>query len=215
MKKIRNILLLLACCLAVSTSFTSCINDNDNNSDNGHYFTKAERAIALTAIEGNYQSNIKWYTDASNSKVDSMKTSFSIADSTLSMPFPVSILYKYVPSADSSAVKAASPVTFTATIHPYYSISTSNYNSYWLNGSYGYYFIPDKPLTFTANNNQYKIEFYTDTYMSFVYSVIYPICEYYNKKLNGYILIKSITVNGNSINANTPIGIIGNKSVYI
>ncbi|WP_288919625.1 DUF4840 domain-containing protein [uncultured Prevotella sp.] len=107
MKKLKLISLMLVCLAAVSVTFTSC-NDDD---DNVRTLTPEERAAAFNQVRGTHSGYLYYNkVDASTSKtsLDSVAISWTIAsDSVMTIKdFPISVIGKYV--SDTAVSKAFS-----------------------------------------------------------------------------------------------------------
>ncbi|MBR1518418.1 MAG: DUF4840 domain-containing protein [Prevotella sp.] len=195
MKNLRNLFMVLVGCTLVATSFTSCLDDDEDNIT----VTPEEAARRLNIMNGTYQGKAyAFYNEDYKVKSDSTETTFSISgrDSLLTVNLPVSFLsYAVRDKSDTKlieALKNAGPkkVTFKILLNDIYGENSST--------TYGYYLYPASYLKFTCayEDQTYEVEVKFTTSASYFYTLNVVSYGVYDRGgANGYLPIGSVTVN--------------------
>ena len=188
---------IFALAIMLTGSFASCSidNDDDESTNNKKALTDLQRKEQVAAMTGNYDGHI-YFTNDSTMKTDSISCNWQITaiDSTLRMSnFPVSVFAMGVRNTDARKILLNGGVTeLRATMFPYV-------NDYIDKGYYTYWLEPVKyVLDFTTDyqgtSHTVKVNFTNQIY---TYSAIYyGIGEYFERKMQSYILVKDVAVDG-------------------
>ncbi|MBP5386787.1 MAG: DUF4840 domain-containing protein [Prevotella sp.] len=215
MKKVFYLML----CMIVGLCATSCLSDDGNDNNNNYTpLTQEQKAAQMKAMSGLYSGWIYYINDTTNTK-DSTSISWELTsnDSTLTIfRFPVKVLANGISRASDARkiLMASETESVSAILHPY--ANTVN-----INGYYTFLFFPrDFKMEFTTEYEDkvydVKVEFademsaYTTDWTSSSYYYAYG--EYYENKMQGYLLIKSVKVGDNSFTTGWPTLIFGNKT---
>lgn len=210
MKNLKNVILLLFCSVLAVTIFTSCLSD-DNNDTNTNIITLtgAQRTQTLQSLAGDYSGYLYFYNDSKKDSVE-MDWKVSSSDSTFtSFSFPISFLQNYVStnSTIKDAVANAGRQTLIGAVNTYAQASTT----YWNQNYYFYLLTPaNKTLKFSYNGKACEIAF-TDYLANSSYGYIYPQIQYYNKKSSINFIIKSVKIGDDQIDVNTAFQAVGSR----
>lgn len=233
MKNLFGKTFFAACALVVAASFASCLG-NDNDDDNQRTLTKSEKAKYCSAIMGVYDGFLYYQPDysldynSSSLKTDSVSVHFTITAQSdtlaaLNIPmFPASLLGEYkniiADGTSRSILQNLPDQEFIALLVPFY------YDASY----YTFYLLPNfdgKALTNSFNTEQVYECSYNDAdgsvhTVSISYTAYITTTTYYGtygtlfyspttKGLVGSVLIKSVTVDGNTYTMNTIFNIGG------
>ncbi len=210
MKNLKNVILLLFCSVLAVTIFTSCLSD-DNNDTNTNIITLtgAQRTQTLQSLAGDYSGYLYFYNDSKKDSVE-MDWKVSSSDSTFtSFSFPISFLQNYVStnSTIKDAVANAGRQTLIGAVNTYAQAS----NTYWSQNYYFYLLTPaNKTLKFNYNGKACEIAF-ADYMANGSYGYIYPQIQYYNKKSSINFIIKSVKIGDDQVDVNTAFQAVGSR----
>ena len=210
MKNLKNVILLLFCSVLAVTIFTSCLSD-DNNDTNTNIITLtgAQRTQTLQSLAGDYSGYLYFYNDSKKDSVE-MDWKVSSSDSTFtSFSFPISFLQNYVStnSTIKDAVANAGRQTLIGAVNTYAQAS----KTYWEQNYYFYLLTPaNKTLKFNYNGKACEIAF-VDYMANGSYGYIYPQIQYYNKKSSINFIIKSVKIGDDQVDVNTAFQAVGSR----
>ena len=189
--------MVLVGCALTATSFTSCINDDEDNTT----LTKEEAARRLGIMQGSYYGkHYVFYNNDTEIKSDSVMSSFTITtDSKFTVDLPVSMMSHTVKDKNETdlieALKAegTKKVYFKMLLNDIYGKTDPNV--------YAYYLYPASYLNFTCSHGEKTYEIEVKFTMSGYYFNALNVTSYglYSKgKATGYLPIGSITVNSSN-----------------
>ena len=210
MKNFKNSILLLFCSILAATTFTSCLSDdNDNTNGSVITLTGAQRMQTLQSLAGDYSGYLYFYNDSKKDSVE-MDWKVSSSDSTFtSFSFPISFLQNYVStnSTIKDAVANAGRQTLIGAVNTYAQAS----KTYWEQNYYFYLLTPaNKTLKFNYNGKACEIAF-ADYMANGSYGYIYPQIQYYNKKSSINFIIKSVKIGDDQVDVNTAFQAVGSR----
>ena len=210
MKNFKNSILLLFCSILAATTFTSCLSDdNDNTNSSVITLTGAQRMQTLQSLAGDYSGYLYFYNDSKKDSVE-MDWKVSSSDSTFtSFSFPISFLQNYVStnSTIKDAVANAGRQTLIGAVNTYAQAS----KTYWEQNYYFYLLTPaNKTLKFNYNGKACEIAF-ADYMANGSYGYIYPQIQYYNKKSSINFIIKSVKIGDDQVDVNTAFQAVGSR----
>ena len=210
MKNFKNSILLLFCSILAATTFTSCLSDdNDNTNSSVITLTGAQRMQTLQSLAGDYSGYLYFYNDSKKDSVE-MDWKVSSSDSTFtSFSFPISFLQNYVStnSTIKDAVANAGRQTLIGAVKTYAQAS----KTYWEQNYYFYLLTPaNKTLKFNYNGKACEIAF-ADYMANGSYGYIYPQIQYYNKKSSINFIIKSVKIGDDQVDVNTAFQAVGSR----
>ncbi len=204
--------LLAAIAATIIPLLASCLSNDDDNNDNNTYrtLTPAEKSQTLFNIAGDYQG--KAYFINNEEKNDSLDIQYTITaqDSVLAISdFDMKMLEQYskIASGEYSRIVAnAGKTELRVVLHPYYNPSFAN----------GYYTLThtcDQPITVKYNDGEkdHTIILTLGQVLDSYYVRYYSVAEYYQKRMQGNIIIKSLDVNGYKFDVNALIGFSGKQ----
>ena len=203
MKNLKNAILILFCSVLAATTFTSCLSD-DNNDTNTNIITLtgAQRTQTLQSLAGDYSGYLYFYNDSKKDSVE-MDWKVSSSDSTFtSFSFPISFLQNYVStnSTIKDAVANAGRQTLIGAVKTYAQAS----KTYWEQNYYFYLLTPaNKTLKFNYNVIACEIAF--ADYMA------NGQIQYYNKKSSINFIIKSVKIGDDQVDVNTAFQAVGSR----
>lgn len=192
-------------------SVTSCLGDDKDDSNNTYRpLTQTEKDQIMFNIAGDYTA--KAYFINTEQKDDSLNIHYTITaqDSALVInDFDMKMLEQYskvVSERFSNIVAQAGKTELRLVLHPYY-------NNNFTIGLYSFTLTNDHPTTLTFNDGEKdhviaitmaeSLDYYSYPYTNRYYSV----AEYYNKKMQLNVIIKSLTVDGDKFDVNALIGV--------
>lgn len=214
MKKVFYLML----CMIIGLCATSCLSDDGNDNNNYAPLTQEQKAAQIKAMSGLYNGWIYYINDTTNMN-DSTSISWEVTpnDSALTIfNFPVKILANGISRVSDSRkiLMEGGTESVSAILHPY--ANTSN-----TSGLYTFWFFPrDFKMEFTTEyegkDYDVSVEFtdemsaYTTDWTSS--SRFYAYGEYYESKMMGYLLIKSVKVGENSFTTGRATLVYGKKT---
>ncbi len=210
MKKIFYLML----CMAIGLGATSCLSNKDDD-DNHKVLTKADKEAQLRSMAGIYNGYIIYINDTTN-RTDSTVISWQLTpqDSSLTVTnLPVKLLAQGINSTDiRSILLAGGTEELKATVHPY-AVNSDNV------GLYAFWVIPrEYKLAFTTEyegaNHDVEVTFtdgmtaYTSSYTT---AQFYAYGMYLNTKMEWYLLVKSVKVDGREWTTGRAMMVYGQK----
>lgn len=209
----KNFFITLVSLAAITLSMTSCLGD-DVKEQKYHQLTLEDKTKVMSAITGQYSGNLLFFN--SSQKKDSIATQWAMrADTTMTVIYPVSFLSHYCNSVKPEIKEALTkaPVQ-TLTLQGYLPVyvTEQSWESYWAAGHYEMSLIP-KPqtLSFSSEGHDFELKMVTSTYLTFAGYSYAPVAQYYNKEMQGFILLESLKVDGTVYSIGIPTAISGKK----
>ena len=189
----------------VAFTFSSCIKDDDNNTVTYRILTQSEKVKSLIESQGAYTGKLYYYNNSSQSDSIDIHWTVSGSDSILTITdFPISAFSNsaYTDDATTTLLKNAPTRELTFTLHGYYNTGfDGGFYSFTLAPNItGVIINPDKTEDDKGNNITISYANYIQDYTVYGQSIYtYPICEYFDKKMQGYILVEKLTVNNTTV----------------
>ncbi len=210
MKSLRSVFLLMVCACVLGTTFTSCLSDDDDDTNVTKALTKEEIAAQRSAMRGAYEGYIHFINDTTM-KEDSILTNWTIADSTLRVVVPVKLFCNGVndKTARNLMLTSEESVEVSGYVYPYNSMYNDNKDTYLFT------FFPEngkKEFTINKDDAPHKVTVTFATQLN-IYNMgtFSSIGQYYKGKMISYILLYSIVVDGVTYYCNSPMYFIGDK----
>lgn len=218
MKNFKTNILSFVCALCAAVSFTSCLNDS-NNESSWTPPSQAEKDMACIETSGMYEGRI-YFQNESTSKKDSLSINYSVTDSTVVINnFPVSFLSNYVRDINAKAIIAKAPTTsLRLKMGLNVSPTKSGTNNY-----YQFYFFPEyKDMKYSFRitedtENEVKHHEAALQFQTYIYINGYPYyaaAAYLNKKMQANFCIKEIIIDGNTYAIDNVFGMAGKKGGF-
>lgn len=216
MKKLLYFVILLMLGCFAGTTFTSCI-DNDDDNDTIPPITEAEKQARLLLMDG-YYTGYLYFVNDSTQKADSIATDWVVSarDSSIHISnFPVRALANGITNVDRHNLLLNSNATFPLTSNIYF------YNHNFENKEiYAFWNVPQdlkKSFSITdeqGNEHTVEIKFQeqltTMNYMGY-YSTDYAIGYYLKKNMQCYYIISDIIID-NTVNTVNRVLLVYNEN---
>lgn len=196
MKNLSKLFFALAC-IALTTTVTSCLDDDDEyKDDNYKEISNVERQIMKEALQGVYEGEMR-VTAPYTLKTDTTACSWRVMhnDSTFrSTSFPFAAFSNMLSNEeDKNILKQAEPQELLL----YYTTPNTVYLPNYQLGIYEYNFKVPTEYKYTVDTHQVTVEFasfinVTDSWgQPFVFV---SSCQYKNKDIVGQLIVSSITI---------------------
>lgn len=210
MKSLRILFLSMMCVCALGITFTSCLGDDDDDNNVIKTLSKEEIATQRSAMRGNYEGYIHFINDTTY-KEDSIRTSWSLVDSTLRVRVPIKLFCNGISSQNVRDLLLSSEETIDVSgyVYPYYSQYYDSPNTYIFT------FLPiDGKSVFKVDKDGASHEV-TATYATqlniYNMGTYSSIGQYDNGQMISFLLLYSVNVEGSHFTNNSPMYFIGKK----
>ncbi|MBO4315929.1 MAG: DUF4840 domain-containing protein [Prevotella sp.] len=201
----------------VAFAFSSCLKDDDNNTVANRVLTQSEKVKSLIESQGAYTGKLYYYNNSSQSDSIDIHWTVSGSDSILTITdFPISAFSNsaYTDATTTDLLKNSPTKELSFTLHGYYNSGfDGGFYSFTLAPNItGVIITPDDEESGKDNTINISYANYLQDYTIYGQTIYtYPICEYFEKKMQGYVLIDKLMVNSNTVNVNKAYYFYGKK----
>ena len=200
----------MMCACAMGTTFTSCLGDDDDDDNVIKTLSKEEVEMQRSAMRGEYEGYLHFINDTTY-KEDSVRTNWSMVDSTLRVRVPIKLFCNGVTTQTVRDLLLHSEETIDVSgyVYPYYNQFNENPNSYLFT-----YLPIDGKTVFKVEKDGTSHEV-TATYATQlnIYNMGTYSCigQYENRQLISFLLLYSVSVDGSTYYNSSPMYFIGKR----